>query len=65
MEFNLLVKDMLFFVSCKFEMAIIKIVQVVTEIIRFAFLYALSIQHNTFENKISIGQCAFFQATFL
>ena len=39
MEFNLLVKDMLFFVSCKFEMAIIKIVQVMTEIIRFAFLY--------------------------
>ena len=43
MEFNLLVVNMLFCVTCKFEMAIFKIAQVMTENIRFAFLYLLSI----------------------
>ena len=43
MEFNLLVANVLFCVTCKFEMAIFKIVQVMTENIRFSFLYVLSI----------------------
>ena len=43
MEFNLLIGDMLVFVTCKFEMAIFKIVQGMTETIRFAFHYVLSI----------------------
>ena len=37
-EVNLLVGDRLFFVTCKFEMAIFNIVQVMAENIRFAFL---------------------------
>ena len=43
MEFSLRVGDMSFFVFCKFEIAIFKIVQVMTENIPFAFLYVLSI----------------------
>ena len=50
MEFNLLVGDMLFLLTCKFEMAIFKIVQVMIENIRFAFLYVLS----TFNEQIFI-----------
>ena len=43
MEFSLRVGDMSFFVFCKFEIVIFKIVQVMTENIPFAFLYVLSI----------------------
>ena len=43
MEFSLRVGDMLFCVFCKFEIVTLKIVQVMTENIPFAFLYALSI----------------------
>ena len=43
MEFSLRVGDMSFFVFCKFEIVILKIVQVMTENIPFAFLYVLSI----------------------
>ena len=44
MEFSLHVVDMSFFVFCKFEIIVIlKIVQVMTENIPFAFLYVLSI----------------------
>ena len=43
MEFRLQVGDMSFFVSCKFEIVIFKIVQVMTENIPFAFLYVQSI----------------------
>ena len=43
MEFSLRVADMPFFVFCKFEIVIFKIVQVMTENIPFAFLYVLSI----------------------
>ena len=43
MEFSLRVGDMSFFVFCKFEVVIFKIVQVMTENIPFAFLYVLSI----------------------
>ena len=43
MEFSLQVGNMSFFVFCKFEIVILKIVQVMTENIPFAFLYVLSI----------------------
>ena len=43
MEFSLRVGYMSFFVFCKFEIVIFKIVQVMTENIPFAFLYVLSI----------------------
>ena len=43
MGFSLLVGNMPFFVFCKFEILIFKIVQVMTENIPFAFLYVLSI----------------------
>ena len=45
MEFSLRVGDMSFFVFCKFEIVIFKIVQVMTENIPFAFLYVLSIYY--------------------
>ena len=43
MEFSLRVGDMPFFIFCKIEIVIFKIVQVMTENIPFAFLYVLSI----------------------
>ena len=43
MEFSLRVGDMSFFVFCKFEILIFKVVQVMAENIPFAFLYVLSI----------------------
>ena len=44
MEFGQLMIDILVNVSCKFEMYIFKIVQVINENVRIAFLYVLSIQ---------------------
>ena len=46
MEFSLLVGEMTFFVFCKFEIDIFKIVQVMTENIPFAFLYVLRILYD-------------------
>ena len=43
MEFGQLMKDILVYVSCKFEMYIFKIALVITENVRIAFLYVLSI----------------------
>ena len=43
MEFSQLITDILVNVSCKFEMYIVKIAQVINENIRIAFLYVLSI----------------------
>ena len=43
MEFGQLMIDILVYVSCKFEMYIFKIAQVISENIRNAFLYVLSI----------------------
>ena len=43
MEFYQLKIDILVYVSCKFEMYIFKIAQVISENIRIAFLYVLSI----------------------
>ena len=42
-EFNQLMIDMLVYVSCKFEMYIFKIAQVISEYVRIAFLNVLSI----------------------
>ena len=36
-------KDVIVYVSCKFEMYIFKIAQVISENVRIAFLYVLSI----------------------
>ena len=43
MEFLKLMTDILVNVSCKFEMYIFKIAQVINENVRIAFLYVLSI----------------------
>ena len=43
MEFRELMTDILVNVSCKFEMYIFKIAQVINENVRIAFLYVLSI----------------------
>ena len=43
LEFGLLMKDEPVYVSCKFEMYIFKIVLVISENVRIAFLYVLSI----------------------
>ena len=43
MEFGQLMIDILVYVSCKFEMCIFKIVQVISKNVCIAFLYVLSI----------------------
>ena len=43
MEFGQLMTDILVNVSCKFEMYILKVVQVISENVRIAFLYVPSI----------------------
>ena len=43
MEFGQLMKDRLVYVSCKFEIYIFKIAQVISENVSIAFLYVLSI----------------------
>ena len=43
MEFGQLMKALLVYVSCKFEMYIFKIALFITENVRTAFLYVLSI----------------------
>ena len=45
MEFSQIMIDILVDVSCKFEMYIFKIAQVINENVRIAFLYVLSICH--------------------
>ena len=42
-EFGLLMRDIPVYVSCKIDMYIFKIAQVISEIVRIAFLYVLSI----------------------
>ena len=43
MEFDQLMTDILVYVSCQFEMYIFELAQVISENIRIAFLYVLSI----------------------
>ena len=45
MEFGQLMADMLVYVSCKFEMYIFDIAQVIGENVPIAFLYVPSIYH--------------------
>ena len=45
MEFSQLMIDIIVNVSCKFEMYIFKIAQVINENVRMAFLYVLSIDN--------------------
>ena len=51
LEFGLLMRDIPVYVSCKFEMYIIKIALVISENIRIAFLYVLSILLCRYHNK--------------
>ena len=48
MEFDLLITYILVYVSCKFEMCIFKIALVISENVRIAFLYVLSINRCLF-----------------
>ena len=43
MEFGQLMMDILVYVPCKFKMYILKIAQVISENVRIALLYVLSI----------------------
>ena len=43
LEFGLLMRNITAYVSCKFEMYIFKIARVISENVRIAFLYVLSI----------------------
>ena len=45
MVFGLLMTDIPVYISCKFVMYIFKIALVISENVRIAFLYVLSIQH--------------------
>ena len=45
MEFKQLMTNILVYVSCKFKMYIFKIAEVISENIRIAFLYVLSIYY--------------------
>ena len=51
MEFGQLMIDILVNVSCKFEMYIFKIAQVINENVRIAFLYVLSIYAKQSKNS--------------
>ena len=48
MEFSQRMANILAYVSCKFEMYIFEIAQVIGENVPFAFLYVLSIEPYTF-----------------
>ena len=48
MEFGQLMIDILVYVSCKFKMYIFKIAQVISENVRIAFLYVLSILYTAY-----------------
>ena len=65
MEFNLLVADMLFCVTCKFEIAIFKSVQVTAENVRFAFLYVLSIlcKNHTHNDTVTCHRAEYIPCT--
>ena len=52
MEFCLLMNDILVGVSCKFEMCIFIIALVISENVRIAFLYVLSIYSELLKTKI-------------
>ena len=54
MEFGLLMTDMLVYVSCKFEMYIFKIALVISENVRIAFLYVLSILANSLSKRFAL-----------
>ena len=51
MKFGQLMADILVYVSCKFEMCIFEIAQVIGENVPIAFLYVLSIYSNTYKSN--------------
>ena len=53
LEFRLLMRDIPVYLSCKFEMYILKIALVISENVRIAFLYVLSIYHVAMQWSIS------------
>ena len=57
MEFSLRVGVISFFVFCKFEIVIFKILQVMTENKPFAFLYVLSIFYFLWNSWIPCFNC--------
>ena len=57
MEFSQLMIDMLVYVSCKFELYIFKNFQVISENVRIAFLYVLSIHINIVQRLACIAAC--------
>ena len=60
MEFGELMPDILVNVSCKFEMYIFKIAQVINENVRIAFLYVLSIYRIDFAYGLISTRCRYF-----
>ena len=53
MEIGQLMIDILVYESCKFQMYIFKIAQVISENVRIAFLYVLSILWQQFYRNVS------------
>ena len=60
MEFGQLMVDILVYVSCKFEMYIFEITQVIGENVPIAYLYVLSIVHQLGQTK---NTCVFANPT--
>ena len=58
-----LVADMFFCVSCKFEIAIFKSVQVTAENVRFAFLYVLSILCKNHPHTVTCHRAEYIHCT--
>ena len=52
--------DTLVYVSCKFEMYIFKIAQVINENVRISFLYVLSIYHGYKIDYFQMKNCNIF-----
>ena len=55
MEFGILLADIPVFVSCKIEMYIFKFALVISEIVRIAFLYLLSIYYTNSKQHCCIN----------
>ena len=62
LEFDLQMRDIPFYVSCKFEMYILKIALVISENLRIAFLYVLSIYQRACAKQIAPFNQQFIQS---
>ena len=64
MKFCILVTDIPVYVPCKFEMYIFKVALVISENVRIAFLYVLSIYILCIAKAIKAGAALLYSITF-